>query len=169
MSRVQEAGCSKSPIFSPAQPQRAETRPSACAAAANIQRCSSTLAWIRFPLMAWMSPQLRASSSHPPTLAAPRRVLNPTRAFLFGHSLLRSHAREWPDHASLRASNDHSLIVGVPRARRMVWPLPPHHSETARCASTGDAGFFNSLLAGATRLDETVTVIHRAGWGGKRN
>src|SRR5207244_3590660 len=39
----------------------------------------------------------------------------------------------------LRASDEHSLIVRVLRARRMVWLLPSSSSETARCASTGDS------------------------------
>jgi hypothetical protein len=38
------------------------TRLSTSAAAVSIQRCFSILVWIRFPLMAWMSPPLRASN-----------------------------------------------------------------------------------------------------------
>ena len=49
--------------------------------------------------------------------------------------VLHPHAREWPDHPLLRASNEHCLTVRVLRARRMVWPLPTHPSATARCAS----------------------------------
>jgi len=49
--------------------------------------------------------------------------------------VLYSHAREWPDHPLLRASNEHRLTVRVLRARRMVWPLPTHPSQAACCAS----------------------------------
>ena len=46
--------------------------------------------------------------------------------------------RESPDCPSLRASDEHSFIVRVLRARRMVWRLPSHPSEAARCASMGE-------------------------------
>ena len=49
-----------------------------------------------------------------------------------------SRPGESPDCPSLRASNEHSFIVRVLRARRIVWRLPSHPSEAARCASTGD-------------------------------
>jgi hypothetical protein len=57
---------------------------------------------------------------------------------------------------SLRASDEHCVIVRVLRARRMVWLFPSHLSETARCASTGDSpgisppagGVFLSILLG---------------------
>ena len=49
--------------------------------------------------------------------------------------VLHPHAREWPDHPLLRASNEHCLTVRVLRARRMAWPLPSHPFATARCAS----------------------------------
>ena len=39
--------------------------------------------------------------------------------------LYHLHTGESPDCPSLRASNDHSFIVGVPRARRIVWRLHP--------------------------------------------
>jgi hypothetical protein len=45
---------------------------------------------------------------------------------------------EPPDCPLLRASNEHILIVRVLRARRMVWRLPSHTSEAARCVSTGE-------------------------------
>jgi len=49
-----------------------------------------------------------------------------------------SRPGESPDCPSLRASNEHSFIVRVLRARRIVWRLPSHPSEAARCASTED-------------------------------
>jgi len=38
----------------------------------------------------------------------------------------------------MRASNEHILIVRVLRAGGMVWWLPSHPSEAARCANTED-------------------------------
>jgi len=73
--------------------------------------------------MARMSPPLRAS--------------NRVSLFLFCTGT-PSHPRELPDWPSLRASNEHRVIVRVLRARRTVWQLPSEPSETARCASTGD-------------------------------
>ena len=54
---------------------------------------------------------------------------------------------EWPDCPSLRASDEHSFIVRVLRARRMVWLLPSRPSQAARCASTGNSpGHFSIML-----------------------
>ena len=55
-----------------------------------------------------------------------------TRVLCF---LLRTIAlalRESPDCPSLRASDEHILIVRVPRARRMVWwlPIPPFQARS---------------------------------------
>ena len=60
--------------------------------------------------------------------------------------------RESPDCPSLRASDEHRFIVRVLRARRMVWRLPSHPSETARCASTGDSPGHPPLLADSFSL-----------------
>ena len=43
--------------------------------------------------------------------------------------------RESPDCPSLRASDEHSFIVRVLRARRMVWRLPSYPSERPHSAS----------------------------------
>ena len=59
-----------------------------------------------------------------------------------GHSPLHSKLRSLSPQGwrlidlPLRASNEHSFIVHVLRARRMVWRLPSHPSEAACCAST---------------------------------
>jgi len=45
---------------------------------------------------------------------------------------------EQSDYPSLRASNEHSVIVRVLRARKTVWLPPSYLSEAARCASPGD-------------------------------
>src|SRR5574340_754068 len=47
-----------------------------------------------------------------------------------------SYPRELPDYPSLRASDEHSFLVRVLRARRMVWWLPIPFSEAARCSTT---------------------------------
>ncbi len=56
----------------------------------------------------------------------------PVSIFRFSHL----HSRESPDCPSLRASDEHILIVRVLRARRMVRRLSSHPSEAARSAST---------------------------------
>jgi hypothetical protein len=65
----------------------------------------------------------------------------PNEGFL-RHSFQQHHTssfpRESPDYPSLRASDEHMLIVRVLRARRMVRRLPSRPSEAARCASTED-------------------------------
>ena len=66
----------------------------------------------------------------------PRRAISPGEGLPIFPT---SPPGERPDCPSLRASDEHSFIVRVLRARRMVWLLPSCSSETARCASTGDS------------------------------
>src|SRR6202795_4534403 len=98
----------------------------------SLQACSLFLqGWglIDLPLRATFSP------THP--LARRDVPLARARAFCFLLcTITPSRPRESPDCPSLRASDEHRFIVRVLRARRMVWRLPSHPSETARCAST---------------------------------
>jgi len=78
----------------------------------------------------------KGRTSHPPT-GTPRRAMSPGEGPQI--SPLRAQG-EQPDCPSLRASDEHSSIVRVLRARRTVWLLPLLiSSETARCAGTGDS------------------------------
>jgi hypothetical protein len=61
--------------------------------------------------------------------------LTPARALKFSPLCPREGQ---PDRPSLHASREHIPIVRPRRARRMVWLLPSHPSEAARCTSTGD-------------------------------
>src|SRR5215831_19691437 len=56
------AGCSERPAIALTHARHTHTHLLRGKAAANTQRCSSKRARIPFPLMAWMSPQLRASN-----------------------------------------------------------------------------------------------------------
>ena len=86
---------------------------------------------IDLPLRATFSP------AHP--LARRDVPLARARASCFLLCIIKpSLPRESPDCPSLRASDEHRFIVRVLRARRMVWRLPSHPSQAARCASTGD-------------------------------
>ena len=90
--------------------------------------------------------------SHPPNPGASRRAICPREGFLIPQlpqreqadcSLLRAFS-QFPIlifkgslvDPRLRASNEHILIVRVPRARGRPG-YPSHPSEAARCASTG--------------------------------
>ena len=81
------------------------------------------------------SPTARNFLTLPPT-GTPRRAISPGEGLPIFPT---SPPGERPDCPSLRASDEHSFIVRVLRARRMVWLLPSCSSETARCASTGDS------------------------------
>jgi hypothetical protein len=86
---------------------------------------------IDLPLRATFSP------AHP--LARRDVPVARARASCFLFCIIKpSLPRESPDCPSLRASDEHRFIVRVLRARRMVWRLPSHPSQAARCASTGD-------------------------------
>src|SRR5207244_738830 len=81
------------------------------------------------------SPTARNVLTLPPT-GTPRRAISPGEGLPIFPT---SPPGERPDCPSLRASDEHSFIVRVLQARRMVWLLPSCSSETARCASTGDS------------------------------
>jgi hypothetical protein len=86
---------------------------------------------IDLPLRATFSP------AHP--LARRDVPLSQARASCFLLcTITPSRPEESPDCPSLRASNEHSFIVRVLRARMIVWRLPSHPSEAARCTSTED-------------------------------
>jgi len=73
----------------------------------------------------------------------------PRRASSQGEGLLvfpTSPSGEQPDCPSLRASREHIPIVRPRRARRMIWLLPSHPSEAARCARTGNHLFCPHIL-----------------------
>ena len=114
------------------------------------------------PRMARMSPSLRAAFSPAHPLARRDVPLARARAFCFLLcNITLSLLRESPDCSSLRASNEHRFIVRVLRARRMVWRLPSHSSETARCASTGDSPGHPSPTGGLFQHPARSTAILR--------
>jgi len=122
------------------------------------------------------SPTARSFVTRPPT-GTPRRAISPGEGLLIFPT---SPSGKRPDRPSLRASDEHSFIVRVLRARRMVWLFPSHPSEAARCASTGDSpghpspagGLFQHpagtgpspllfLRLGQDRLEDGICVQHR--------
>jgi len=75
-----------------------------------------------------------------------------------------SPPRESPDCPSLRASDEHRFIVRVLRARRIVWRLPSHPSQAARCASTGDhqaPSSLTPLLLPPAHAAQRLLSVHR--------
>ena len=62
----------------------------------------------------------------------------PFPSFGTGNPISSAFTGERPDYLSLRASNDHRFIVGVPRAQGIYWSRPsPHHAPGA----LGHTGF----------------------------
>jgi hypothetical protein len=154
----------KRPDFSPAQPRRAETRRSAGKAAANYHfirggwddpDCAqySTHPALSAPRRALSRARAFQFPIPPlgewPRLPSTARVNNPSKLARFS-----SHGMA-PVLVPLRPSSEHILIVRAPGARDRhgchsihfhrarsaskegTWPLPPHPSEAARCASKG--------------------------------
>ena len=82
--------------------------------------------------------QLRASNEHllpALTTSTFTQVDQRVPALAVASSFLHSLLQGWPGCPLLRASSDHSLIVGALRARR-AGRLPLVPSEAARCGST---------------------------------
>ena len=103
-------------------------------------------------------PRLRATLLTRPPNSTPRRAMSPGELIL----IPRFPQKEWADCSSLRAfiqfifkgslvdprmraSNEHILIVRVPRAGGRLG-CPSHLSEPTRCASPGDIRLHPLLL-----------------------
>ena len=69
-----------------------------------------------------VDPRRRATLLTRPPNNTPRRAISPGEHIL----IPRFPQKEWADCSSLRASSDHSFIVGALRARRTVCPLLRH-------------------------------------------
>ncbi len=81
------------------------------------------------------------------------KIKSPAQQWIFSTSL----SGEEPDCPSLRASNEHILIVRVLRARRIVWLLPSCSSETV-CYLPSRGGLAWSPTAHVER-----PLLHRGG------
>ncbi len=79
-----------------------------------------------------MIPTARGFLTRPPT-GTPRRAINPSEGLPIPHISIGEWPR-LPSTARIGRAPFHRARSG---SKEGTWPLPPHPSEAARCASTG--------------------------------